>query len=292
VHEQGSCGVYLFSPAWYQRTQYPQIQVTCTQATCTPVHTVSSLTSRQRLANVSRTRSRLAHVSPTRPRFATVFILILILFNIKIKIKIKIKKMTSEQSLHETVKAFIQSFQTLTEAAHLPLRATKCLHRFTPASVNPPSPMTNQDWALHLGKLRQVLTGIPVVAKEIHVNVAKREIFIWAEGTPGFREEVKDGLTKDGLTEDGLAKEGSLKQEKGEKREEKKEKKEKGEDREDDEWHVTTEYIFLLSIDADGKIERILEFVDSLTVERLRGLMMRAWRNAGTETVLFEGGTE
>ncbi|KAL9081002.1 MAG: hypothetical protein Q9159_007456 [Coniocarpon cinnabarinum] len=154
-----------------------------------------------------------------------------------------------ETALHETAKSFIKAFTTLQDQDFLSLRSTTCLQVFAPQSLNPPPPMTNSQWCHHLSKLRQILTGFPVSAKEMHVNVPKREIFIWANAVPLFKKEVKDGK--------------------------------------EEEWDFEGEYIFLLSVDGDGKIERVLEFVDSLAVESLRGLMVRAWRNAGTTTVLF-----
>jgi hypothetical protein len=43
------------------------------------------------------------------------------------------------------------------------------------------------------------------------------------------------------------------------------------------------EYIFMLDIDDQGKIERVLEFLDSKETEKLRGLMIRAKVNVGMD---------
>lgn len=48
-----------------------------------------------------------------------------------------------------------------------------------------------------------------------------------------------------------------------------------------EEWEYTGEYIFILDVDARGKIVGILEFLDSLATERLRGLMVRMRENVG-----------
>ncbi|KAF2627059.1 hypothetical protein BU25DRAFT_491575 [Macroventuria anomochaeta] len=51
-----------------------------------------------------------------------------------------------------------------------------------------------------------------------------------------------------------------------------------------EEWEHTGEYIFVLDVNEEGKIRRVLEFLDSKETERLRGLMGRARRK------LEEGG--
>jgi ketosteroid isomerase-like protein len=44
-------------------------------------------------------------------------------------------------------------------------------------------------------------------------------------------------------------------------------------------WEYVGEYIFILDVDEEGKIIRILEFLDSLATERLRGMMDKAKEN-------------
>jgi len=45
------------------------------------------------------------------------------------------------------------------------------------------------------------------------------------------------------------------------------------------EWEYTGEYIFILDMDEEGRITRVVEFLDSLATERVRGLMGKARRN-------------
>ncbi|KAL6885706.1 hypothetical protein GGI43DRAFT_426583 [Trichoderma evansii] len=161
--------------------------------------------------------------------------------------------MTTEQALHNTAIAFISAFARLEASTHISLRAASCTHIFAPSSVNPPPPMTNEDFAAHLTKLHIIITGFPVTANEIHVNLTKRQVIIWANAVPKFREEVK-GL-KEG--DDGK------------------------------EWNYVGELIFILDLDKSGKISRIVEFLDSLATERERVLMVRAWKNAGVGEKLF-----
>lgn len=89
--------------------------------------------------------------------------------------------------------------------------------------------------------LQPILASFKVTAKEVHVYGEKREVLIWASGVPEFRPEAKDG--------------------------------------EDKEWEYKGEYIFMLTVNEEGKIVRILEFLDSLGTEKLRGLMGRARKN-------------
>jgi ketosteroid isomerase-like protein len=46
-------------------------------------------------------------------------------------------------------------------------------------------------------------------------------------------------------------------------------------------WEYVGEYIFILDVDEEGKIVRILEFLDSLATERLRGMMDKMKENVG-----------
>ena len=71
------------------------------------------------------------------------------------------------------------------------------------------------------------------------------QVTIWAIGVPEFRAEAVDGM--------------------------------------EGEWEYTGEYVFILDVNEEGKISRVLEFLDTKGRERLRGLMERARRNLGQE---------
>lgn len=161
--------------------------------------------------------------------------------------------MATEQALYDTAIAFISAFASLEANTHTSLRAASCTHIFAPSSINLPPPMTNEDFAAHLTKLHTIATGFPVTAKEIHVNFPKRQVIIWASAVLNFREELK------GLKEDDDGKE----------------------------WDYVGEYMFLLDLDKEGKISRIVEFLDSLGTERVRVLIAKAWKNAGVSEKLF-----
>lgn len=151
----------------------------------------------------------------------------------------------TEADLRQIAKSFLAAFKDLTASDHLVLRAPTCLHIFAPSSLNINNPKTNDVFAEHVEKnLRPVLDHFPVTAKEIHINEAGRQITIWATAVPEFKAEAMGSSTKE-------------------------------------DWDYTGEYIFLLDVDEAGKIIRILEFLDSLKTEKLRGMMVKARENIG-----------
>jgi ketosteroid isomerase-like protein len=88
------------------------------------------------------------------------------------------------------------------------------------------------------------LDHFPVTARETNVNEAGRQVTIWATGKPQFKKGAMGGASEE-------------------------------------EWDYTNEYIFILDVDEEGKIIRIVEFLDSLKTERLRGAMVKARENIG-----------
>lgn len=156
----------------------------------------------------------------------------------------------SSSSLHDLATSFLSAFTHLSPSStHIALRSSTCTHIFAPSTVGIP-PKSNSAFATHIDNaVRPLLTAFPVTAKEIHINEAQRQVTIWAFGTPEFRPEAM-GLERGG---------------------------------ERQEWDYTGEYIFILDVNEEGKIERVFEFLDSKGTERLRGLMGRARRNMGKE---------
>ncbi|KAJ4402470.1 hypothetical protein N0V91_007184 [Didymella pomorum] len=152
----------------------------------------------------------------------------------------------TEDQLRQIATSFLSAFDTLSATDHIALRADTCTHLFAPASIGIP-PKSNADFANHiLNNIVPLASSFRVDAKETHVHTtaAGGQVTIWATGTPMFREEVMDG--------------------------------------EEGEWKYTGEYIFILDVDEEGKIVRVLEFLDSAGTAHLRGLMVRARRNLGT----------
>ncbi|KAH7089280.1 hypothetical protein FB567DRAFT_523425 [Paraphoma chrysanthemicola] len=148
-------------------------------------------------------------------------------------------------TLHNLAASFLAAFTNLSTTDHIFLRSPTCTHIFAPSSLHI-TPKSNPQFAAHLtNNLIPILSHFPVTAKEIHINEKGRQVTIWATGVPEFRPEVMDGDME--------------------------------------EWAYVGEYIFLLDVADDGKIERVVEFLDSLSTERLRGLVERARRNKGVD---------
>jgi hypothetical protein len=144
----------------------------------------------------------------------------------------------------KTVLSYLEGFKTLSPDMFLAFLAPTAIHRFAPASLSPPEPMSPKAFASHLDKLQEVLAEFPVLPKEIFDNEEKGQVTIWATSQAKFKEECKD----DGLTEE--------------------------------EWAYEGEYIFIFTLDESKEmIVDIVEFLDSKGTERLRELMVRARKN-------------
>lgn len=144
----------------------------------------------------------------------------------------------------ETALSYLEGFKTLSPEVFLSVLAPTAIHRFAPASLSPPNPMSPTQFASHLNNLKEVLSGFPVFAKEIFDNDEKGQVTIWATSQAEFKEACKD----DGLSEE--------------------------------EWSYRGEYIFIFTLDeSKEKIVDIVEFLDSKGTERLRELMVRARKN-------------
>jgi hypothetical protein len=152
----------------------------------------------------------------------------------------------THDSLQVLAASFLSSLSSLDGPAMLAIRAPNCLHIFAPSSLPLPTPLSNTSLVKHLAtNLTPILSAFSTTAKEIHINEAGRQITIWATSKPEFKKEVMDGDVS--------------------------------------EWNYTGEYIYMLDVNNDGQIVRVLEFLDSKATERLSTTMSRAKRNLGIE---------
>lgn len=92
------------------------------------------------------------------------------------------------------------------------------------------------------------MKSFTVTPIKIWTNETKGEATVWAESRVVWRDELGVGDGKGGLVKDR-----------------------EGEQEVD--WEYRGEYVFMLEVDAQGKVERVVEFLDSLATERLRMLM-------------------
>jgi ketosteroid isomerase-like protein len=150
----------------------------------------------------------------------------------------------SHADLSKIASSFAEAFNILSSADHVALRDPACIHIFAPSTVGIP-PKSNEAFAAHIDdNVRPLLNHFPVTFKEIHINEAGRQITMWVTGKPEFKSEVIGGGAKE-------------------------------------DWDYSGEYIFILDVNEEGKIVRILEFLDSKATGVLRGMMMRARDNLG-----------
>lgn len=151
----------------------------------------------------------------------------------------------SESQLRSIADSFFATLKDLDTSAHIALRAPECVQILAPASLNAPPPKNNQEFADQLNQnMRPLLAHFPFTAKETYVNVASRQITVWATGKMIFKKEAMGPGPKE-------------------------------------KWNFVGEYIWVLDVNEEGKISRILEFLDSLATERLKGLVSEALENLG-----------
>jgi hypothetical protein len=146
----------------------------------------------------------------------------------------------------ETAKLFLAAFSDFSVAAskQLAIRSPDCTHVYAPASLPPPPPQDNEAFEAFLNSLTDIMSGFPATAKEIIDSEKGNAVTIWATSNAQFFDEVKD----DGIPAS--------------------------------EWEYRGEYVVMLHMDLTGrKINRIVEFVDSKSSDRLWTLIIRAKAN-------------
>lgn len=146
-------------------------------------------------------------------------------------------------NLHDIALNLIGGFKDLTPNQLTQDRAPNCTHIFAPASLGKLGPFNNEQFAEHITKLGDILDHFPVIPKEVNVNEAGRQVVIWATAKPYFKDVAK------------------------------------GENPVEGDWDYTGEYIFMLNFDENGKVVRIVEFLDSLATERLKAMAVKARAN-------------
>jgi hypothetical protein len=148
---------------------------------------------------------------------------------------------TATAAIVDTATTYLQVFSTLDPNVISSIQSENFKHTFAPKSANPPPPRNRDEFASHIKHLNGIISSFPVQAKQIWPNPLHNQVTIWADSETVFHQHVKDSD-------------------------------------DEDEWRYRGEYIFILDLDTEGKIENVLEFLDSKGTDRLRGLMARAWK--------------
>jgi hypothetical protein len=143
-----------------------------------------------------------------------------------------------------TVNKFVEAFSKLDQEALHALVSPSLTYTFAPSSAALPPSMDYDTWVTRIGNVCALLKAYPITVKTmIDCGDVENKVVIHATGQALFKEEVMD---------DGIPKE---------------------------EWVSNGEYIVIFTMNADGKLDAILEFTDSKNVERFIELMQRAGGN-------------
>jgi ketosteroid isomerase-like protein len=137
----------------------------------------------------------------------------------------------------EAALAIIASFSTFDVAATLAPRSQSCTWTMLPASLNFPANLTNEQHAAHLSSLTDVASGFDMDVQQVWDK--GNTVVVRAFSDLRFREEVTS-------QDDGV------------------------------EWKYRGEYVFVFEFDAEGKVERAIEFMDSKAAAEALGLAGRA----------------
>lgn len=147
--------------------------------------------------------------------------------------------------------AFLATFEHLDADANVALRAPDCRHTMAPTSLNAPQGLTNEQFHNHLTSLQSVIASLSVTVKEIFAVEGSSQVTVWATSEATFRPEAMD---------DELEKEGGS-------------------------WMYRGEYMFVFVFDEAGeRIERIVEFIDSMKFGEVMALIERAKGNLAKQS--------
>ncbi|KAF4472031.1 hypothetical protein FALBO_1045 [Fusarium albosuccineum] len=142
-------------------------------------------------------------------------------------------------TLVATAEAYMQVFTTLDPETISEILSQDYKHDLAPSSTNFPAPFDREGFMAHIKNLSTLLRSFPVRSKQTWPNPSLRQVLIWADSETIFHDHLRDS--------DG------------------------------EEWTSRGEYMWLLTMDKTGhKVEQVLEFLDSKSVDEIRGPMTRA----------------
>jgi len=144
----------------------------------------------------------------------------------------------------KTVNKFVEAFGRLDLGALYALVSPNFIYTFAPSSAALPAPMDYDTWSTRMGNVRALLKAYPIIVKTmIDCGDAENKVVIHATGQAQFKDEVMD---------DGIP---------------------------NKDWVNNGEYIVIFTMNADAKLDAVLEFADSKSVDRFAGMMQRASGN-------------
>ncbi|CAI6258098.1 unnamed protein product [Periconia digitata] len=144
----------------------------------------------------------------------------------------------------EAVQEFISVFKTLDAAPLEKLLSPSYNHTMGPASVDPfkIGPFDKAGFIGHVAGLSYLMTSFPVTITEIVDSESSNSVWAWTASDVKWRSEVTDGDAA--------------------------------------EWSYQGQNLFMFWFDAEGKIERVIEVLDSQkSINELLPLLGRAGAN-------------
>jgi ketosteroid isomerase-like protein len=144
--------------------------------------------------------------------------------------------MTTPSPNRQTALDLINAFTTLDIPSSLAPRSQHCTWTMLPASLSFPPALTNAQHAAHMQSLTDVSPGFDMYVQEVWDG--GNTVVVHALSDLRFREEVTSG-------DEGV------------------------------EWKYRGEYMFVVDFDAEGKVVRVIEFLDSKAVGEALGLAGR-----------------
>ena len=150
----------------------------------------------------------------------------------------------------DTALAYIGHFASIDASVLERILADNFVQNYAPASIPNPGPFDKPGLISLTRHMNTLLSGFPMLVKEVIESDKSNAVTIWVTGEATFRDEVRD----DGLTAE--------------------------------EWVHKGEYIFLIFLDESGeKIVRTTEFVDSKATLHMVELAPRATENLSKKEI-------
>ncbi|KAH7320621.1 hypothetical protein B0I35DRAFT_427483 [Stachybotrys elegans] len=141
----------------------------------------------------------------------------------------------------ETAASFISHFEHLDASILETILADNYFHQLAPGALTGQGPSDKRGLIEFVTSMKTMMTGSPMVAKQIVDSESSNAVTIWASGQLKFRDELMD---------------------------------------EQGDWDCPGEYMFILFMDETGeKIVKTIEFVDSKAADRTLELFTRAGEN-------------
>ncbi|KAH7138897.1 hypothetical protein B0J11DRAFT_574843 [Dendryphion nanum] len=143
----------------------------------------------------------------------------------------------------ETAKEYIECFATCDTQTLERILASNYHHKFAPSSLDISPPLDKQGFIARHSRIHIIMTGFPVTGNEYIESESSNQVTVWATSVPHWRDEARSDDDEPGM------------------------------------WDYKGEYIFMMWFDDEGRIQRVVEFLDSKMTENALVLVKKAFEN-------------